>query len=131
GISPANMVVHVQGLRLTENHGATDRNLVFRMRTKTTKSTVKKGKSKADAKAANDPSASAAASNELDAALSDDDPSFDVGTYAHTHAAVGVVVRLLVKDIPVLIAIDQNDKWFTFSEYEEPVTVRSTPPIRC
>ncbi|KAG6583329.1 hypothetical protein SDJN03_19261, partial [Cucurbita argyrosperma subsp. sororia] len=41
------------------------------------------------------------------------------------------VVRLLVKDIPVLIAIDQNDKWFTFSEYEEPVTVRSTPPIRC
>ncbi|CAL8160414.1 unnamed protein product [Prunus armeniaca] len=52
----------------------------------------------------------------------------------HTHAAVGVVVRLrkelsLVKDIPVLIAIDQYNSWFTFSEYEEPVTVRSTRPI--
>ncbi|KAK9126778.1 hypothetical protein Scep_015624 [Stephania cephalantha] len=52
----------------------------------------------------------------------------------HTHAAVGVLVRLrkelsLVKDIPVLIAIDQYNNWFTFSEYEEPVTVRSCRPI--
>ncbi|KAG6607352.1 28S ribosomal protein S29, mitochondrial, partial [Cucurbita argyrosperma subsp. sororia] len=52
----------------------------------------------------------------------------------HTHAAVGVVVRLrkelsLVKDIPVLFAIDQYNNWFTFSEFEEPVTVRSTRPI--
>ncbi|KAK9154062.1 hypothetical protein Sjap_001542 [Stephania japonica] len=52
----------------------------------------------------------------------------------HTHAAVGVLVRLrtelsLVKDIPVLIAIDQYNSWFTFSEYEEPVTVRSCRPI--
>ncbi|KAA8543687.1 hypothetical protein F0562_021567 [Nyssa sinensis] len=52
----------------------------------------------------------------------------------YTHAAVGVVVRLrkelsLVKDIPVLIAIDQYNNWFTFSEYEEPVTVRSCRPI--
>ncbi|KAJ9167488.1 hypothetical protein P3X46_022138 [Hevea brasiliensis] len=51
-----------------------------------------------------------------------------------THAAVGVVVRLrkelsLVKDIPVLIAIDQYNNWFTFSEYEEPVTIRSCRPI--
>ncbi|KAJ8559449.1 hypothetical protein K7X08_003507 [Anisodus acutangulus] len=51
-----------------------------------------------------------------------------------THAAVGVVVRLreelsLVKDIPVLIAVDQYNSWFTFSEYEEPVTVRSCRPI--
>lgn len=52
----------------------------------------------------------------------------------HSHAAVGVLVRLrkelsLVKDIPVLIAIDQYNNWFTFSEYEEPVTVRSCQPI--
>ncbi|XP_038992704.1 LOW QUALITY PROTEIN: 28S ribosomal protein S29, mitochondrial-like [Hibiscus syriacus] len=52
----------------------------------------------------------------------------------YTHAAVGVVVRLrkelsLVKDVPVLIAIDQYNNWFTFSEYEEPVTVRSRRPI--
>lgn len=52
----------------------------------------------------------------------------------YSHAAVGVVVRLrkelsLVKDIPVLIAIDQYNNWFTFSEYEEPVTVRSRRPI--
>ncbi|KAB1225714.1 28S ribosomal protein S29, mitochondrial [Morella rubra] len=52
----------------------------------------------------------------------------------HTHAAVGVVVRLrkelsLVKNIPVLIAIDQYNSWFTFSEYEEAVTVRSRRPI--
>ncbi|GMI88864.1 hypothetical protein like AT1G16870 [Hibiscus trionum] len=52
----------------------------------------------------------------------------------YTHAAVGVVVRLrkelsLVKDVPVLIAIDQYNNWFTFSEYEEPVTVRSCQPI--
>ncbi|KAI9161394.1 hypothetical protein LWI28_016935 [Acer negundo] len=51
-----------------------------------------------------------------------------------THAAVDVVVRLrkelsLVKDIPVLIAIDQYNNWFTFSEYEEPVTIRSTRPV--
>ncbi|KAL4651404.1 hypothetical protein ACB092_01G157200 [Castanea dentata] len=48
----------------------------------------------------------------------------------HTHAAVGVVVRLrkelsLVKNIPVLIAIDQCNSWFTFSEYEEAVKVHS------
>ncbi|KAI4368930.1 hypothetical protein MLD38_017431 [Melastoma candidum] len=52
----------------------------------------------------------------------------------HTQAAVGVLVRLrkelsLVKDIPVLIAIDQYNSWFTFSEYEEPVTLRSCRPI--
>ncbi|XP_068639982.1 uncharacterized protein [Aristolochia californica] len=52
----------------------------------------------------------------------------------YTHAAVGVVVRLrkelsLVKDIPVLFAIDQYNSWFTFSEYEEPVTTRSCQPI--
>lgn len=88
----------------------------------------------------------------------------------YTHASVGVVVRLrkelsLVKDIPVLFAIDQvwqylqwfkfhfhswlstgwlntahkkldcsflwfqYNSWFTFSEYEEPVTVRSCRPI--
>uniref|UniRef100_A0A175YME7 Small ribosomal subunit protein mS29 n=1 Tax=Daucus carota subsp. sativus TaxID=79200 RepID=A0A175YME7_DAUCS len=52
----------------------------------------------------------------------------------YTHASVGVLVQLrkelsLVKDIPVLIAIDQYNNWFTFSEYEEPVTVRSTRPI--
>ncbi|XVF05827.1 hypothetical protein REPUB_Repub05bG0206700 [Reevesia pubescens] len=52
----------------------------------------------------------------------------------YSHAAVGVVVRLrkelsLVKDVPVLIAIDQYNNWFTFSEYEEPVTVRSCQPI--
>ncbi|KAI3760369.1 hypothetical protein L1987_50764 [Smallanthus sonchifolius] len=51
-----------------------------------------------------------------------------------THASVGVVVRLreelsLVKDIPVLIAIDQYNSWFTFTEFEEPVTVRSCRPI--
>ncbi|OIT01935.1 PREDICTED: 28S ribosomal protein S29, mitochondrial [Nicotiana attenuata] len=51
-----------------------------------------------------------------------------------THAAVGVVVRVreelsLVKDVPVLIAVDQYNSWFTFSEYEEPVTVRSCRPI--
>lgn len=52
----------------------------------------------------------------------------------HTHAAVGVLVRLrkelsLVKDIPVLFAIDQYNNWFTFSGYEEPVTVRSCRPL--
>ncbi|EXB56620.1 hypothetical protein L484_003307 [Morus notabilis] len=52
----------------------------------------------------------------------------------HTYAAVGVVVRLrkelsLVKDVPVLIAIDQYNNWFTFSKYEEAVTVHSTRPI--
>lgn len=52
----------------------------------------------------------------------------------YTHAAVGVLVRLrkelsLVKDVPVLFAIDQYNSWFTFSEYEEPVTVRSCKPI--
>lgn len=77
-----------------------------------------------------------------------------------THAAVSVVVRLrqelsLVKDVPVLIAIDQvsplfpssipypnlfssrfllllvfqYNSWFTFSEFEEPVTPRSCRPI--
>ncbi|XP_058083106.1 uncharacterized protein LOC131231042 [Magnolia sinica] len=53
---------------------------------------------------------------------------------SYTHAAVGVVVRLrqelsLVKDVPVLIAIDQYNSWFTFSGYEEPVTPRSCRPI--
>lgn len=52
----------------------------------------------------------------------------------HTHAAVGVLVRLrkelsLVKDVPVLLAIDQYNNWFTFSEYEEVVTPRSSKPI--
>jgi small subunit ribosomal protein S29 len=52
----------------------------------------------------------------------------------YSHAAVGVVVRLreelsLVKDVPVLFAIDQYNNWFTFSEYEEPATVRSCRPI--
>lgn len=52
----------------------------------------------------------------------------------YSHAAVGVVVRLrkelsLVKDIPVLFAIDQYNNWFTFSEYQEPVTVRSCRSI--
>ncbi|KAG5524607.1 hypothetical protein RHGRI_031321 [Rhododendron griersonianum] len=52
----------------------------------------------------------------------------------HTHAAVGVLVRLrkelsLVKDIPVLLVIDQYNNWFTFSGYEEPVTVRSCRPV--
>ncbi|CAH2037287.1 unnamed protein product [Thlaspi arvense] len=51
-----------------------------------------------------------------------------------SHAAVSVVVRLrkelsLVKDVPVLIAIDQYNNWFTFSEFEEPVTPRSCRPI--
>ncbi|XP_028768892.1 28S ribosomal protein S29, mitochondrial [Neltuma alba] len=51
-----------------------------------------------------------------------------------THAAVGVVVRLrkelsLVKDMPVLIAIDQYNNWFTFSAYEEPVSLHSCRPI--
>ncbi|KAL3565859.1 hypothetical protein D5086_033905 [Populus alba] len=54
----------------------------------------------------------------------------------HTHAAVGVVVRLrkqlpFVKDIPVLFAIDQYSNWFTFSKYEEPVTLRSCRPVHC
>ncbi|KAJ0074749.1 hypothetical protein Patl1_35097 [Pistacia atlantica] len=35
----------------------------------------------------------------------------------------------LVKDIPVLIAIDQYNNWFTFSEYEKPVTIRSCRPV--
>ncbi|XP_021716790.1 uncharacterized protein LOC110684663 [Chenopodium quinoa] len=53
---------------------------------------------------------------------------------AHTHAAVGVLVRLrkelsLVKDVPVLLAIDQYNNWFTFSEFEEVVTPRSSRPI--
>ncbi|CAL1373069.1 unnamed protein product [Linum trigynum] len=52
----------------------------------------------------------------------------------HSHAAVGVVVRLrkelsLVKDVPVLFAIDQYNSWFTFSEYEEPMTLHSTRPV--
>uniref|UniRef100_A0A0D9WWM8 Small ribosomal subunit protein mS29 n=1 Tax=Leersia perrieri TaxID=77586 RepID=A0A0D9WWM8_9ORYZ len=51
-----------------------------------------------------------------------------------SHASVGVVVRLrqelsLVKDVPVLFAIDQYNSWFTFSEFQEPVTVRSCRPI--
>ncbi|KAG8387924.1 hypothetical protein BUALT_Bualt02G0071900 [Buddleja alternifolia] len=47
-----------------------------------------------------------------------------------THAAVGVVVRLRkelskITDLPVFIAIDQYNSWFTFTDFEEPVTVRS------
>ncbi|KAJ7982620.1 mitochondrial 28S ribosomal protein S29-related, partial [Quillaja saponaria] len=57
----------------------------------------------------------------------------DIGV-KQTHAAVGVVVRLrkelsLVKDMPVLIAIDQYNSWFTFSEYEEPATLQSCRPV--
>uniref|UniRef100_A0A7N0VHU9 Small ribosomal subunit protein mS29 n=1 Tax=Kalanchoe fedtschenkoi TaxID=63787 RepID=A0A7N0VHU9_KALFE len=53
---------------------------------------------------------------------------------SYSHAAVGTVVRLrkelsLVKDIPVLIAIDQYNSWFTFSEFGEVVTDRSWRPI--
>ncbi|CAM8961329.1 unnamed protein product [Rhodiola kirilowii] len=49
---------------------------------------------------------------------------------SYSHAAVGALVRLrkelsLVKDIPVLIAVDQYNHWFTFSEYGEVVTDRS------
>ncbi|EPS62487.1 hypothetical protein M569_12302, partial [Genlisea aurea] len=52
----------------------------------------------------------------------------------NTHAAVGVVVRLReelskVSSVPVLFAIDQYNNWFTFTEFEEPVTVRSCRPI--
>ncbi|KAL6515888.1 hypothetical protein OROGR_019193 [Orobanche gracilis] len=52
----------------------------------------------------------------------------------NTHASVGVVVRLRqelakVTSVPVLFAIDQYNSWFTFTEYEEPVTVRSCRPI--
>ncbi|KAL2899347.1 28S ribosomal protein S29 mitochondrial [Bienertia sinuspersici] len=52
----------------------------------------------------------------------------------HTHAAVGVLVRLrkelsLVKDVPMLLAIDQYNNWYTFSAYEEVVTPRSSRPI--
>lgn len=52
----------------------------------------------------------------------------------NTHAAVGVVVRLReelskVTSVPVLIAIDQYNNWFTFCDYEEPVTVRSCRAI--
>ncbi|XP_058105527.1 uncharacterized protein LOC131249003 isoform X2 [Magnolia sinica] len=53
---------------------------------------------------------------------------------AYTRAAVGVVVCLRqelssVKDVPVLIAIDQYNSWYTFSGYEEPVTPRSCRSI--
>ncbi|CAL9202254.1 unnamed protein product [Musa hybrid cultivar] len=52
----------------------------------------------------------------------------------YTHAAVSVVVRLrkelsLVKDVPVLFAIDQYNNWFTFSEYHELLTWQSTRQI--
>ncbi|KAG6418071.1 hypothetical protein SASPL_120270 [Salvia splendens] len=51
-----------------------------------------------------------------------------------SHAAVGVVVRLRkelskVTSVPVLIAIDQYNNWFTFTDFEEPVTDRSVRPI--
>lgn len=51
-----------------------------------------------------------------------------------THAAVGVVVRLRkelseVTSVPVLIAVDQYNNWFTFTDFEEPVTDRSVRPI--
>ncbi|XP_051117943.1 uncharacterized protein LOC127242443 [Andrographis paniculata] len=53
---------------------------------------------------------------------------------SNTYAAVGVVVRLReelskVTRIPVLLAIDQYNSWFTFAGFEEPVTVRSCKPI--
>lgn len=43
---------------------------------------------------------------------------------ASPHAAVGVVVRLrkelsLVEEVPVLIAVDEFNSWFTFSGYHE------------
>ncbi|KAG9151158.1 hypothetical protein Leryth_002736, partial [Lithospermum erythrorhizon] len=49
---------------------------------------------------------------------------------SNTHAAVGVLVHLRkelshVKDVPVLIAIDQYNSWFTFSEYGEANTVNA------
>ncbi|KAK1272075.1 hypothetical protein QJS04_geneDACA005915 [Acorus gramineus] len=52
----------------------------------------------------------------------------------YSQAAVGVVVRLrkelsLVKDVPVLIAVDQYNSWFTFSGYLEAVTPYSCRPI--
>ncbi|TVU17939.1 hypothetical protein EJB05_34001 [Eragrostis curvula] len=52
----------------------------------------------------------------------------------NTHASVGVLVHLrkelsLVKDVPVLFAIDQYNSWFTFSDFQEPVTVRSCRSI--
>ncbi|KAK4419850.1 hypothetical protein Salat_2397900 [Sesamum alatum] len=52
----------------------------------------------------------------------------------NTHATVGVLVRLRrelskVTNMPVLIAVDQYNSWFTFTDYEEPVTVRSCRPI--
>lgn len=52
----------------------------------------------------------------------------------NTHAAVGVLVRLRrelskVTSMPVLIAVDQYNSWFTFTDYEEPVTVRSCRPV--
>ncbi|XP_057788313.1 uncharacterized protein LOC131005381 isoform X2 [Salvia miltiorrhiza] len=51
-----------------------------------------------------------------------------------SHAAVGVAVRLRkelskVTSVPVLIAIDQYNNWFTFTNFEEPVTNRSCRPI--
>ncbi|CAA0824945.1 mitochondrial 28S ribosomal protein S29-related [Striga hermonthica] len=51
-----------------------------------------------------------------------------------SHAAVGVVVRLRkelaeVTSVPVLFAIDQYNSWFTFTDFEEPVTVRSCRPV--
>ncbi|WOL18026.1 hypothetical protein Cni_G26819 [Canna indica] len=52
----------------------------------------------------------------------------------YSHAAVGVLVRLrnelsLVKDVPVLFVIDQYNNWFTFSEYHELLTWRSSRQI--
>ncbi|GJN24852.1 hypothetical protein PR202_gb12620 [Eleusine coracana subsp. coracana] len=52
----------------------------------------------------------------------------------NSHASVGVLVHLrkelsLVKHVPVLFAIDQYNSWFTFSDFQEPVTVRSCRPI--
>ncbi|KAL3652966.1 hypothetical protein CASFOL_002647 [Castilleja foliolosa] len=52
----------------------------------------------------------------------------------NTYAAVGVLVRLRmelakVTSVPVLFAIDQYNSWFTFTDFEEPVTVRSCRPI--
>ncbi|KAG6519466.1 uncharacterized protein LOC121967613 isoform X1 [Zingiber officinale] len=53
---------------------------------------------------------------------------------AYSHAAVGVLVRLreelsLVKDVPVLFAIDQYNNWFTFSEYHELLSWKSSRQV--
>ncbi|CAM6087044.1 unnamed protein product [Calypogeia fissa] len=53
---------------------------------------------------------------------------------SQSQAAVSCVVRLreelgLVKEVPVLIAIDEFNSWFTFSSYHESTGTRSRRPI--